>query len=379
MPLVPKRKKQPVDDRPTAFGVHIFAGGFTCGVKQAGFNVLAHFEDTDYGVATAKANWPDLRICVGKENWSLSEMVDVDFMYSNPPCSIFSLVGITRTKGREAWRSDPRLDCWYRAFESMFELEPKVFALESVCQAYTKGRPVVDEFTIKCFNMGYSIAHVFEDAVWTGIPQHRKRFFFIAYKPQLNMLKYLKFDYGNMTTVGDALRLIKDSGPHGNDANGMTVVSKARPGDKLCDVFNEMNGLDGSFTKGKRVKGRVGFTRFRLDMDSQMGGFIGNFYMHPTEPRFLGINEMKAVCGYPQEFIMADIKFDSDSANNRGAADRYAQHLCRAVMPPVGKWLAEAVKSALNDVNPNNKQHVVFLDLRTPIGRRRTITDDYAG
>ena len=53
--------------KPTAVGMHIFAGGFSVGVQQAGFEVACHLETSAYGVQTARDNlkipvfWPATR------------------------------------------------------------------------------------------------------------------------------------------------------------------------------------------------------------------------------------------------------------------------------------------------------------------------------
>ena len=68
--------------KPTALGVDIFAGLFTCGVKQAGFEVLGHLEHGNYGVKSALANYPKLDIRVGYDNWEPERFKGkVDFIY----------------------------------------------------------------------------------------------------------------------------------------------------------------------------------------------------------------------------------------------------------------------------------------------------------
>ncbi len=92
---MPKSPKKKYKLRPTAVGIHIYAGGFTVGVKQAGFDVLCHLEIGKYGVASVKANWPALPVHIGEENWPLKDLAkkEVDLLYSNPPCAIFSVAG----------------------------------------------------------------------------------------------------------------------------------------------------------------------------------------------------------------------------------------------------------------------------------------------
>src|SRR5260370_23897113 len=76
----------------TALGVYIFGGGFTVGVKRAGFRVLGHLEDGPFGVSTAKRNHPELsgHIHTDPASWPLDQFGMVDFVYGNPPCAPWS-------------------------------------------------------------------------------------------------------------------------------------------------------------------------------------------------------------------------------------------------------------------------------------------------
>ncbi len=48
-------------------GSFIFAGGFTVGVSKY-FDVLAHLEDSNYGVNTFSANHPNIPVYIGEKN-----------------------------------------------------------------------------------------------------------------------------------------------------------------------------------------------------------------------------------------------------------------------------------------------------------------------
>jgi len=368
---MPPFVKKSVERRPTALGVHIFAGGFTVGVKAAGFDVLAHLEDTDYGVATAKANWPDLDVRVGSENWSPEEFAGrTDLLVSNPPCAIFSSAGISTTRGPEAWREDPRLGCWYRAFRVFDVVRPKVFALESVCQAYTKGREVVDAFTLKATANGYSVVHLLIDAKWTGLPQSRKRFFFVAYRPELDLR--FDFDFADPPSVGEVLASVGDDpgeyecGKSSKGrANPSQWIPQCRPGERLSDVFDRTVENPTRNAQGK-VSGRPSFNCRRLRHDETMGAFIGNFYAHPEQDRFVGTREMRALCGYPQDFWL------------EGSPGGHASLLARAVMPNVGEWLATSVRAAMAASSVDYGQTVTVVDLRRPGLDAIDLTASYA-
>lgn len=354
----------------TALGVHIFAGGFTVGVKAVGFKVLGHLEDTKYGVNTARANWPDLDVRVGRENWREDDFAGkVDFLYSNPPCAIFSVCGVSTTRGRDAWRTDSRLGCWHRAFEVFAAVRPRVFALESVCQAYTKGREVMDQFTRDALSLGYSVQHVLEDAQWMGVPQSRKRFFFVAHDPRLSLEFMVNFDV-KPTTVSEAFAGVDQRPARWRkkrrfDDMYAKCMKIMKGGDRLKDAYDLVFPDPEKNRRGQAV-GRPGFMVHRLRSDVPMGVFVGDICIHPTQHRLLNDAEMRAICTYPQDFVLA------------GSPDGWGSQLARAVMPNVGRWLATAVKeSLLSDDQNDHGLRVVMTDLRKHPGHVQNVTDQY--
>lgn len=371
MPELGKRKPAPREF--TAVGVHVFAGGFTLGVEQH-FRVLCHLEHGRYGVATARMNWPDMPIHTAEDEWPLEELEGrVDLVFANPPCALFSSAGIATTRGPDAWREDPRLDCWRQCFSVLERVRPRAWVLESVTQAYTKGREVVDDYTRRALAMGYSVRHVLVDGAWTGLPQRRKRFFLVVFRPESDVR--FAFDFGRrLTTVNEALRTTEglECGFVGHQTGKALFgqyIAETPQGGRLSESFNRRNcGFlrhvgQGQYVKTvwqdqnpgtrgqKKVKGRPGFNYRRLREDEQMGAFTGDFFAHPTEDRFVGTVEMRALCGYPLDFQL------------EGKPGGHASLLARAVMPPVAEWLARSVADGLRRrVEP--QKSVVLIDLR---------------
>src|SRR5262245_19244438 len=142
-----------MDERYKAVGGDIFAGGFTVGVSKH-FDVLAHFEENMYGVRSSKLNFPNMPIFVGVDtnrklgfDYIRKTHGKVHFVYTNPPCAVFSVCGSTMKWGQEGWRKDPRQKCWHNCFSMLEELDPDFYATESVVRAFTVGREFVDAFS----------------------------------------------------------------------------------------------------------------------------------------------------------------------------------------------------------------------------------------
>lgn len=359
------------EGRPLAIGAYIFAGGFTVGVRQAGFDVLAHLEGNDYGVSTARLNFPEMPIHVGAANWPLSELKqrEVSFLYCNPPCAPWSANGV-RSQGKErgmgAWRSDPRVACWHDCFTAFQVLRPRVFAVESVCPVYTDGREMIDDFTRRALIDGYSVTHLLIDAKWHGIPQSRKRFFFVAHRASAFPAR--NGNWSPPVTIGQALPEVGEIGyvlP--TSRTHAPLIEHARPGESLAATWERLTPSDQK-TRGPtgKLTGKPFASNRRLPIDRPMGAFTGNTLYHPTEHRALGIEEAKAICGYPPEF-----KLD-------GAPTAWWALLARAVMPPVGRWLASCVVRALEAPDGAwGNRTVTRIDLREPDRAPVDLTREY--
>jgi len=359
---------KPRATRPTAAGTYIFAGGFTLGVERH-FNVLAHFEDGDYGASTARANWPQMPVYVDRAAWPVGEYCGrVDFLYANPPCAIFSPIGVTPKRGREAWKTDPRTACWGKAFALFEGLEARAFAHESVPRAYTLGRSLVDDFTRRALALGYSVTHIFTNARWHGLPQARKRFLFVAHRAaRLVVVPIERVD----VTVRDVFKQVREAGYHCplKQRNVIDALKRSPVGGSLSQAWMKMHPRwDKMRNKKGEVHGRPSFMDGRLPWDGVMGAYTGgHHYYHPTKDRRLGINEAKAVCGYPQAFKFGDPR-----------EKEWDSLLARAVMPPVGEFIARCVAATL--LEPDAAwcdRRVTRVDLRELDKEPMDITDEY--
>ena len=326
--------------RPTALGAFIFAGGFTVGIKRAGFDVLAHFESGDFGVATTVRNHGDFPVFTDPKTWPVSSFADkVDFVYANPPCAPFSHAGISHQKQGQMhdwWKRDPRVSCIHQTFSLLEGLRPKVWAWESVQPAFKRGRELVDELTEVAKHKGYSASYVFLNAAHLGVPQRRRRVFIMFHNIALDW-EYLKVE--RETTIREAWEGLDP----GTDRiklpnNFLELVGKVPPGGSPRDVWEKLNPPETrTLNKNGSVHGRPALSVYRLEWDKPSGTMIGGPHIiHPSVDRFITIKEAQVICGYPRDYEFV--------AGSPGAV--YPQ-IARAVMPPVGAWLGANVARAV--------------------------------
>lgn len=329
----PKPITRSIAKRFTAVGAYIFAGGFTVGVKQAGFDVRVHLEESNYGVATALKNIQNLKVYYPMSAWPLDDLASgprIDFLYGNPPCAAWSQAGSATKKGR-TWDSSSLVDCTRRYFNLFERLRPKVWAWESVQRAWTLGRSLVDEFAARAMDFGYSVTILLHDAQYLGVPQVRKRFFMVCHDVELDFIE----PSWEIQTIDDALAELDDPGEplEHNLRKHRRLLDLVRPGENLSSAWNRLTPehLQVRGERGQMV-GRPPFT-IKRSRSGQPAPVVMHELIHPTEPRGLSIAELAHLCSYPQgyEFV--------------GAKD--AGQVGRGVCPNVGKYLAKNVIRAV--------------------------------
>ena len=161
----------------TAVDLFAGAGGFSLGVCQAGFNVLAAVEFDKAAALTYRRNHrhtmmirKDITKITSKE---LLKRINVkkgqlDLLFGGPPCQGFTTINTKRSI------NDPRSKLMYEFIRMTKEIQPKVFLIENV-----PGLLSFKDFLISLIktleNCGYVVRFTKLDAVSYGVPQYRKR------------------------------------------------------------------------------------------------------------------------------------------------------------------------------------------------------------
>lgn len=320
-----------------ALGVFIFAGGFTEGVKRH-FDVAGHLEGSSYGVATSKLNHPGLQVWESQDQWPETFSGGVDFVYANPPCAVWSLAG---SRGRDfSLGYDPRdvrINCFLGVFSRLRAYRPAVLAVESVCQAATRGEPVIRGLAAEAATMGYSLTEVFHNAYDCGVPQDRRRCFFVFHRV---CVPFAPANVPGPRTVREAWAdLPPDPSPESTpiSTKWVELVERCPEGGKLRAVHRELYGESTWDAAKKKHMGRPGFLHRRLAWDRASPTHTGGATLiHPSENRRITVREAQVLCGYP-----ASYQFVGKNLN-----DRFAQ-VAQAVTPPAGAWIAGLAAEAI--------------------------------
>lgn len=158
-------------------------GGLSFGFEQAGFDVVLGIDNWEDSLKTFAINHPNSKtflanlgdisvehIC--KENNISKGSVDV--VVGGPPCQGFSIAG-------KRDHNDPR-NSLYKAFVDFVRyLKPKAFILENVPNLVSMSKGEIKDKIIRDFsNLGYNINYQILKASDYGVPQNRRRVFFVG-------------------------------------------------------------------------------------------------------------------------------------------------------------------------------------------------------
>ena len=170
-------------NKPTVIDFFAGAGGISLGMKKAGFKILLANDIDPNCRDTYKKNFPkvpyllkDIRKLSSKEIIQISGENKIDVVVGGPACQGFSLAN---TKTRVA--NNPKNDLVFEFIRLVKEIKPSWFIMENV-----EGLINMDNgsFTRSIINVmrrnGYSVKFIPICAADYGVPQKRKRIFFIG-------------------------------------------------------------------------------------------------------------------------------------------------------------------------------------------------------
>lgn len=163
-------------------------GGFSKGFEEAGYNIRFGIDVWKDATVTYKHNFPeaavlneDITKVTGQDILRQSDMKneEVDIIIGGPPCQGFSVSG-------KRMIDDERNKLYKSYVRIVSELKPKVFVMENVPGLIRlfKGRvgeQVIEDFT----NIGYTVQQKILSADNYGVPQVRKRVFFVGVRDDL--------------------------------------------------------------------------------------------------------------------------------------------------------------------------------------------------
>ena len=172
-------------------------GGFSKGFDEAGYNVRFGIDVWKDATVTYQHNFPnttvlneDITKINGQDILRVANMDadEVDVIIGGPPCQGFSLSG-------KRMIDDERNKLYKSYVQIVSELKPKVFVMENVPGLIRLFKGQVGEQVIEDFSgIGYNVQNKILSADNYGVPQQRKRVFFVGVRNDL-VEKGMKYSY----------------------------------------------------------------------------------------------------------------------------------------------------------------------------------------
>jgi len=295
-----------IPTKPTVAGIFGGIGGGILGASWAGFDVLYNADPRKcFNPETFEINFP------GTSKY-FTDMQDValyssslDLIIGSPDCKQFSNLG-TKRKDRGKLHQYRWQDFDITKFFLYVKtFEPNSFILENVPNVL---KTFWFEDNTLCFIGAeeasghvlslphYRIQTVLLDAFDFGVPQHRKRVFFIGSRiiePKFDLKELLRTEFVEMfgrrkvfSTVGEALANVEKK-PN---------MEKPKHTAKRVEGFKSLR-IGQSYYGTQNNK--------RLDPDKPAGTVASHCsrFVHPYQPRVLTVRENARLMGFPDHFI----------------------------------------------------------------------------
>jgi len=159
------------------------AGGLSYGFEQSGFRVLAGIDNDRAALDTFERNHDGAKtICADITTLNFADIkevigdVTIDVIVGGPPCQGMSLSGPRRF-------GDPRNSLYLSYIRLVEEIRPKAFVIENVPGLVGLfGGEIKDSILEKFRELGYTVDYKILTAADYGVPQMRRRVFFVGFK-----------------------------------------------------------------------------------------------------------------------------------------------------------------------------------------------------
>jgi DNA (cytosine-5)-methyltransferase 1 len=354
-----------MDRKLTVIDLFSGCGGFSYGFQQAGYHVILGVDNTSIALKTFEKNHTNSKTLLLDlhEDDSINKIIEskgdhnVDVIIAGPPCQGFSLTGSRN-------ENDERNTLFNAVFRLAKKVNPKAIIIENVQGLLNlyKGK-AKKEIIELCEEMGYNCNPKLLYAPDFGVPQIRKRVFFVAIKKELGIFEFPESshtpnDYvGCRDAIGDLPNLLNDKGSSDlqYDQKAFSSYQKMmRKGNKVIknhlgtkhtehviDVISQVpeggNHKDLPLGVGDSRKFNEAWTRYHSNKPSKTIDTGHRNHFHYKWNRVPSVRENARLQSFPDKFVFLGTK-----------TQQYRQ-VGNAVPPLLGKVLGDQLLNYLKD------------------------------
>lgn len=333
------------------------AGGLSLGLKNAGFRLLGGFDLDPVCVETISLNSSLLSHDVFQANITtmlggvLLEKLgikkgEIDLLAGGPPCQGFS---VQRTIGNDYDERNLLVDDYA---DLIIEILPKFFLLENVPGIGGKrGREIMEKFKSKISFYGYHIHENILDAQNFGVPQRRKRAFFVGERAKNPIFEWPKIECTSRKTVRETIGYLPPAPFKGDHptfrhhrADKLTEINLKRIRaikqgqsrvDLPSDLLAECHRLDANVIGHRNVYGRMLWDDVAPTITARFDSFTRGKFGHPEQDRSISLLEGALLQTFPESYRFSGNKVD------------VARQIGNAVPPKFGTEIGKEILKAL--------------------------------
>lgn len=159
------------------------SGGLSYGFNLAGYRTLLGIDNDKAAIQTFEENHKDSKgICGDITQITTEEILEavdgqeIDVIVGGPPCQGMSLAGPRKLH-------DPRNKLYLSFIDKVKDIQPKAFVIENVPGMVSLFKGAIKDSVIEEFEkLGYTVNYQILNAADYGVPQTRKRVFFVGLK-----------------------------------------------------------------------------------------------------------------------------------------------------------------------------------------------------
>lgn len=309
----------------TAIDFFCGGGGMTCGLRQAGIDVIAGvdfdkdakntYEINNPGSVFVEANIRELEADYFEKAFAIQKNDDNLILIGCSPCQFYSIINTSRDKSEKS--KDLLLE--FQRFVKYYN--PGYVLVENVPGIITNKHSVLPEFLSFLEGNGYT--HVEKDVIdmsYYGVPQSRRRFSLIASRikpvslpPKEDKQVVLKDCIGELNGFARISAGHKDSTDFNHTTAGLSEINLRRLAKTKKDGGNRLDwkndpalqlkcfiDKDESF---KDTFGRMWWNRPAPTITTKFFSISNGRFAHPEEDRAISLREGAILQTFPRNYI----------------------------------------------------------------------------
>ena len=324
-------------------------GGLTCGLKAAGFNVIAGFDvDSSCQYSFEKNNNSqfinkNIEMVTGKEIKQLLRGYDVKILVGCAPCQPFS----RHQKDKKDRKKHKDWDLLYQFSRIVKDSMPHIVSMENVPEL--ERELVFKDFVKSLEDLNYFVSYKVVNAADYGVPQRRKRLILLASKKK--KIQLIEPSHLKPVTVRDVISSLPmvEAGTVNVDDNlhvasglsnkNIERIQHSVPGGTWRDWPNKLLLECHKKQSGETyssVYGRMCWDDVAPTITTQSISYGTGRFGHPEQDRALTLREGALIQTFPENYTFVPF-------GEKVIKKKIARQIGNAVPPRLGEVIGESI------------------------------------